>query len=135
MEGHYFAFPTIAELIVRKNFTRKQYETLIKLLVSVKNAYLEQRKMEAAEAEELLDEQQKKDQAHITKPDENVITDEDLIDMQLLDDFLTQHQRSFDQKKALWNMFIQKAKDEQKEKLDQLKEQNSVGAKQQKLIE
>jgi hypothetical protein len=42
--------------------------------------------------------------------------------MQLLDDFLTQHQRSFDQKKALWNMFIQKAKDEQKEKLDQLKE-------------
>jgi hypothetical protein len=41
MEGHYFAFPTIAELIVRKNFTRKQYETLIKLLVSVKNAYLE----------------------------------------------------------------------------------------------
>jgi len=34
------------------------------------------------------------------------ITEEDLVELQLLDDFLTQHERSFEQKKALWRFFI-----------------------------
>ena len=46
-----------------------------------------------------------------------------MIDLQLLDDFLTQHQRAFDRKKGLWNMFIQKAEEAKKDKIDSLKEQ------------
>jgi hypothetical protein len=30
----------------------------------------------------------------------------------MLDDFLTMHQRKFDEKRALWQLFIQRAKEE-----------------------
>ena len=40
-----------------------------------------------------------------------------------MDDFLTQHQRKFNEKKALWNLFIQSARDAIKNKLEALKEQ------------
>ena len=43
MNVHFFAFTSLPEMIVRKNYTRKQYETLRKLLVTVKEQYLEQR--------------------------------------------------------------------------------------------
>ena len=41
MDNHFFTFTSLPELIVRKNYTRKQYDQMTKLLVSVKNAYLE----------------------------------------------------------------------------------------------
>ena len=40
MNVHFFAFTSLPDMIVRKNYTRKQYELLTKLLVSVKNVYL-----------------------------------------------------------------------------------------------
>ena len=36
------------------------------------------------------------------KTDQNVITEEDMVEIQLLDDFLTTHQRKFEQRKMLW---------------------------------
>ena len=83
MDGAFFNFTSLPDLIVRKGYTRKQYETITKLLVSVKDAYLEQRKQ--AEEEEEVDEDKKKE----PKPENKVITEEDMIEIQLLDDFLT----------------------------------------------
>lgn len=40
MNVHFFSFTSLPELIVRKNYTRKQYELLRKLLVTVKDQYL-----------------------------------------------------------------------------------------------
>ena len=62
-----------------------------------------------------------------------MITEEDLVEIQLLDDFLVSHQRSFEQKKNLWQSFIQRAKDDIRDKVDSLKEQKPSG-KQVKLI-
>ena len=47
---------------------------------------------------------------------------------------MVSHQRAFDEKKALWNRFIQLAKDEQRDKLESLREQKPT-EKQKKLIE
>jgi len=74
---------------------------LKKLLVAVKDAYLEQRAM--TEAENVDDQQD----PNAPKPEpSNVITEEDLIEIQLLDDFLVKHRRSFENKKEVWNKFI-----------------------------
>lgn len=42
--------------------------------------------------------------------------------MQLLDDFLTRHQINFEQKKSLWKNFIDRAKEECRDKLDSLRD-------------
>ena len=132
MNVHFFAFTSLPDMIVRKNYTRKQFELLSKLLISVKQQYLTQR---AAEEAMNADETKKeKDSHNAPKTDANVITEEDLVEIQLLDDFLVSHQRSFDHKKSLWLGFIQRAKDDCREKLDSLKEQKPT-EKQKKLIE
>lgn len=119
MNVHYFAFTSLPELIVRKNYTRKQFQLLTKLLLTVKEQFLQQRNKQ----EESVDDPKKDKDNMPPKADPNVITEEDLVEIQLLDDFLVGFQRSFDQKKAIWNLFIQKAKEEQREKLESLKEQ------------
>ena len=43
MNVHFFNFTSLPDLIVRKNYTRKQYETLVKLLLSIKDSYLKER--------------------------------------------------------------------------------------------
>ena len=63
-----------------------------------------------------------------------VITEEDLADMQLLDDFLTSHQRNFEHKKSLWRSFIDRAKEECRDKLESLRD-NKPTKRQEKLIE
>jgi len=75
MNVHYFNFTSLPDLIVRKNYTRKQYETLVKLLVSIKDAYLEQRTL--AEAEN-VDEDGKEQKP---KTESNVITEEDMVEI------------------------------------------------------
>lgn len=120
MQVHFFNFTSLPDLIVRKNYTRKQYEGITKLLVAVKDAYLEQR---AKEQEENAEEDKDGKDSHFKpKTDQNVITEEDMVEIQLLDDFLTTHQRKFEQKKLLWNTFIQRAKEEIREKLETLRE-------------
>lgn len=41
MNVHFFSFSSMPDLIVRKNYTRKQYDLLRKLLVTVKEQYLQ----------------------------------------------------------------------------------------------
>ena len=121
MNVHFFSFTGIPELIVKKNYTRKQYELLVKLLTSVKNEYLEQRaKTEADNVEE--QEKVKQNVMQKQNTESAVITEEDLVDMQLLDDFLTRHQINFEQKKSLWKNFIDRAKEECRDKLDSLRD-------------
>jgi hypothetical protein len=85
-------------------------------LLSIKDSYLKERVK--TEAENVDDEGKEQK----PKSDSNVITEEDMVEIQLLDNFLTTHQRKFDEKKAYWNMFIQRAKEENREKLESLKE-------------
>lgn len=49
MNVHFFSFTGLPDVIVRKNYTRVQYLSLTKLLLAVKNAYLEQRARTEAE--------------------------------------------------------------------------------------
>ena len=54
MNVHYFSFTGLPELILRRNYTREQYLSLTKLLLSIKNTFLEQRaKTEAENIDEL----------------------------------------------------------------------------------
>ena len=55
---------------------------------------------------EAEDKDKSKDQSLQPKVDQNIITEEDLVEIQLLDDFLVNHQRTFDQKRNLWLSFI-----------------------------
>jgi len=52
MNVHFFSFSGLPDLILRKNYTRDQYISLQKLLLSIKNTYLEQRAKADAENEE-----------------------------------------------------------------------------------
>ena len=56
MDNHFFTLTSLPELIVRKNYTRKEYEQITKLLVAVKNSYLEIRSKKEPEN---VDEQSK----------------------------------------------------------------------------
>jgi hypothetical protein len=74
MEQNFFSFYDIPDLIVKKKYTRKDYEGIIKMLNKVKKAYL-------LEKADIL-----KDK---NKPlDEIVITDEDLVPLDLFDKVL-----------------------------------------------
>ena len=54
MNVHYFSFTGLPDLIIRRNYTREQYLSLTKLLLSIKNTFLEQRaKTEAENVDEL----------------------------------------------------------------------------------
>ena len=43
MDSNHFNFMNVPECVLKKNFTRKQYEICSKLLVSVKESYLKER--------------------------------------------------------------------------------------------
>ena len=89
MEQNYFSFYDIPELIVKKKYQRKDYESIIKLLNKVKKAYL------IDKADILKDK---------SKPlDEVVITDEDLVPLDLFDRVL----QSRDSKQELKRLSIQ----------------------------
>ncbi len=88
MNVHFFAFTSLPDLIVRKNYTRKQFQLISKLLMSVKQQYLIQR---AAEEAMNVDESKKDKDVIVPKTDANLITEEDLVEIQLLDDFLVSH--------------------------------------------
>jgi hypothetical protein len=74
MEQNFFSFYDIPDLIVKKKFTRKDYESIIKMLNKVKKAYL-------VEKADILKEK--------NKPlEEIVVTDEDLIPLDLFEKVL-----------------------------------------------
>ena len=61
MDGHFFSFTNLPDMIVRKNYNRKDYDLLKKLLVRVKDAYIEQRTREREMEKEAEDKDKSKD--------------------------------------------------------------------------
>jgi hypothetical protein len=74
MEQNFFSFYDIPDLIIKKKFQRKDYESIIKMLTKVKKAYL-------IEKADILKDKNK-------ALEEIVITDEDLIPLDLFDKVL-----------------------------------------------
>ena len=74
MEQNFFSFYDIPDLIVKKKYTRKDYESIIKMLNKVKKAYL-------VEKADILKDKNK-------SLEEIVITDEDLVPLDLFDKVL-----------------------------------------------
>ena len=52
MNANYFNFMQVPECILKKNFNRKQFDIIIKLLGSVKDAYLKERAQKELELAE-----------------------------------------------------------------------------------
>lgn len=84
IEQHYFIFFDIPDLIVKKKYSRKEYEDIIKVLNKVKTRYL------ARKAKEMPD-----------KPIEFVsqITDDDLVPLIILDEVMSEVQNKANEKK------------------------------------
>ena len=74
MEQNFFSFYDIPDLIVKKKFQRKDFESIIKMLTKIKKAYL-------IEKADILKDKNK-------ALEEIVITDEDLIPLDLFDKVL-----------------------------------------------
>lgn len=89
MEQNFFSFYDIPDLIIKKKFQRKDYESIIKMLTKVKKAYL-------IEKADILKDKNK-------ALEEIVITDEDLIPLDLFDKVL----QSRDNKQELKRLQIQ----------------------------
>jgi len=69
MNSHYFSFYDIPDLIIKKKYQRKEYDSIIKLLNKVKKSYLVQKSIELPDK----------------KISELVVTDEDLVPLELFD--------------------------------------------------
>ena len=96
MEQNFFSFYDIPDLIVKKKFTRKDYESIIKLLNKVKKAYL-------VEKADIL-----KDK---NKPlEEIVVTDEDLVPLELFDKVLQSRENKQEMKRVQIQGMIQRLK-------------------------
>ena len=77
MDQHYFSFFEIPDLIVKKGYSRKEYEEFIlKLLNKVKTRYLAHKKMENPD----------------TPLEEMNVTDDDLVELELFDQVLSSMQ-------------------------------------------
>ena len=84
IEQHYFIFFDIPDLIVKKRYSRKEYEDIIKVLNKVKTRYL------ARKAKEM--------------PDKSIefvsqITDDDLVPLVILDEVMSEVQNKANEKK------------------------------------
>ena len=103
MEQNFFSFYDIPDLIVKKKFQRKDYESIIKMLTKVKKAYL-------IEKADILKDKNK-------SLDEIVITDEDLIPLDLFDKVLQSRDNKQELKRLQIQGLIQKLKLEAAQKI------------------
>jgi hypothetical protein len=96
MEQNFFSFYDIPDLIVKKKYSRKDYESIIKMLNKVKKAYL-------VEKADIL-----KDK---NKPlEEIVITDEDLVPLELFDKVLQSRENKQELRRLQIQGLIQRLK-------------------------
>ena len=96
MNQHYFSFYDIPDLIVKKKYQRKDYENIIKLLNKVKKSYL------VHKATIVKD----------TPVAELVVTDEDLVPLELFDNVLQTRELKQDEKRSQIVALIAKMKSE-----------------------
>lgn len=105
MEQFYFSFYDIPEFIIKKRYSKKDYEDIMKILLKVKKQYIEQKSKE-----------------HPEKPIEKInITDEDLVPLDLFDIVLSQIENKWHEKIACFNDLISACKQECASKIKQLK--------------
>ena len=103
MEQNFFSFYDIPDLIIKKKFQRKDYESIIKMLTKVKKAYL-------IEKADILKDKNK-------ALEEIVITDEDLIPLDLFDKVLQSRDNKQELKRLQIQGLIQKLKMEATQKI------------------
>jgi len=103
MEQNFFSFYDIPDLIIKKKFQRKDYESIIKMLTKVKKAYL-------IEKADILKDKNK-------ALEEIVITDEDLIPLDLFDKVLQSRDNKQELKRLQIQGLIQKLKQEATQKI------------------
>jgi hypothetical protein len=103
MEQNFFSFYDIPDLIIKKKFQRKDYESIIKMLTKVKKAYL-------IEKADILKDKNK-------ALEEIVITDEDLIPLDLFDKVLQSRDNKQELKRLQIQGLIQKLKLEATQKI------------------
>ena len=130
MNANFFNFLQVPECVMKKNFTRKQFEIVSKLLLSVKESYLKERAEKDAEiaeqarkeAEAFATKDKKKgnEEAAPVRADPNMITEEDLIDIELLDNYIANIEHKFTTKKELWETFIESCKQKGQAKCTEL---------------
>lgn len=134
MDQTFFSFFEIPDLIVRKKYTREQYDKIKKLILKVKASYLKQK------AESRKSEADKKDGGKSFKVDDDtsvrkshsnynstsgeaqndVITDEDLVPLELLDEALAHKERKERDMKLVWDRFKDECLKELEEKCSKI---------------
>jgi DNA-directed RNA polymerase sigma subunit (sigma70/sigma32) len=91
MDQHYFSFFEIPDLIVKKGYSRKEYEEfIIKLLNKVKTRYLSQKKKDDVE----------------TPIEEMQVTDDDLVELDLFDQVMSSMQNKISENRTTHLAFI-----------------------------
>lgn len=148
VDNVHFNFFEIPDMIVRKRFTKEQYEKVKSLLLKVKAIYLMRK------AEKLKEDKENKDKNTSFMMDDDddvsarksqsaadkdkdvvneVITDEDLVPLEYLDQAVANKEKKENENIDAWKRFIKECVEEKKEKSD--KQGASVGPKKKKLVE
>lgn len=100
LNGHFFSFYDIPDLIVKKKFQRKDYDYIIKLLNKVKKSYLVQKSL------------------IVSKPADQIeITDEDLVPLELFDQNIAQLENKYEERKSYLVSLIQRSRLEAQAKI------------------
>lgn len=119
MDQTFFSFFEIPDLIVRKKYTREQYDKIKKLILKVKTSYLKKK------AESRKSDAEKKEGGKSLKADDDtsvrkshsnhnqnaaevqsdIITDEDLVPLDLLDEALAHKERKERDMKQVWDRY------------------------------
>jgi len=96
MNQHFFSFYDVPDLIIKKKYPKKDYDTIIKLLNKVKKAYL------VHKATILPD-----------KPlTQLVVTDEDLVPLELFDSVLSVRETKYEEKRGQISAMVVRLKNE-----------------------
>ena len=112
MDKLYFNFFDVPDLIVKNNYKRREYDLILKVLLKVKNSFLEQKmekeimkkmqenilksmKFNQDEGDFVSPRKEKATDDHTQKIADMVITDEDFVPLELFDGVLGEFQHKF----------------------------------------
>lgn len=112
MDGHYFTFHSLPELIVKKKYKKQQFQVISKLLVNIRSAYLESKlQPEPSSVEDPKNTKEEQERAA-----SGVITEEDMVDVSFLDEQVSLVEKKFRDKEELWQSFIVSCRQEAEKK-------------------
>lgn len=145
----FFTFDAVPDCIVRRKYTRENYEKIKKHILKVKQLFLKakaaKRKQEAEREKERRAEMgdvafddgasNRKSVSHHTEKDkgqDDVITDEDYVHFDYLQMVIDSKERKEIEMRTVWERFIQSVKVEREEQFSKFKDE---GPKKKKLID